>query len=169
MVSQSREVVRADCPAARHYNYFRDYDPQIGRYVESDPLSWSQLLQTYRSAQLTGPLDPAAIGPGAFELSRQVLNARLQEELREGGFWDGYTYARNSPVTLIDPTGEQAFGGPGGIGGWPQRCEDSDCEKECTKQYDKDSEKCRKVKNRRVRALCWAGAMAKYGVCLAAC
>jgi RHS repeat-associated protein len=21
-----------------HYNYFRDYDPQVGRYVESDPI-----------------------------------------------------------------------------------------------------------------------------------
>ena len=22
----------------RHYNYFRDYDPSIGRYIQSDPI-----------------------------------------------------------------------------------------------------------------------------------
>ena len=27
-----------DAETAKHYNYFRDYDPAIGRYVESDPL-----------------------------------------------------------------------------------------------------------------------------------
>jgi RHS repeat-associated protein len=159
----------ADAETGYSYNYFRDYDPAVGRYVQGDPLSWSQLLQTYRGVQLTAPLEPAAMVPGVFELSRQVLNVRLQEELREGGFWDGYKYARNSPVTLIDPTGEQAFGGPGEIDGLLQLCEDSDCEKECTKQYDKDSEKCRKVRNRRIRALCWTAAMAKYGICLAGC
>jgi len=26
-----------DSETGKHYNYFRDYDPSIGRYVESDP------------------------------------------------------------------------------------------------------------------------------------
>ncbi len=159
----------ADAETGYSYNYFRDYDPAIGRYVQSDPFSWSVLLQTYRGVQLTAPSELAAVVSGAFDLSRRVLNVRLQEELREGGFWDGYTYARNSPVTLIDPTGEQAFGESDRIDGWSQLCANSDCEEECTKQYDKDSEKCRKVRNPRARALCWAGAMAKYGICLAGC
>jgi RHS repeat-associated protein len=30
-----------------HYNYFRDYDPSIGRYVESDPLGLWAGLNTY--------------------------------------------------------------------------------------------------------------------------
>jgi RHS repeat-associated protein len=32
---------------ARHYNYFRDYDPRIGRYVKSDPLGLQAGLNTY--------------------------------------------------------------------------------------------------------------------------
>jgi len=30
-----------------HYNYFRDYDPNIGRYVESDPLGVHAEFNTY--------------------------------------------------------------------------------------------------------------------------
>jgi hypothetical protein len=31
----------------KHYNYFRDYDPAIGRYIESDPLGIDGGLNTY--------------------------------------------------------------------------------------------------------------------------
>lgn len=34
-------------PFATNYNYFRDYDPSIGRYVESDPLGLQAGLSTY--------------------------------------------------------------------------------------------------------------------------
>ena len=36
-----------DAETGLHYNYFRDYDPSIGRYVQSDPLGLAGGLNTY--------------------------------------------------------------------------------------------------------------------------
>src|SRR4051794_26230897 len=37
----------SSCYPAGHYNYFRDYDPSIGRYLQSDPLGLSSGLNTF--------------------------------------------------------------------------------------------------------------------------
>jgi RHS repeat-associated protein len=36
-----------DLETGRHYNYFRDYDPSIGRYIESDPIGLRGGLNIY--------------------------------------------------------------------------------------------------------------------------
>ena len=36
-----------DRESGLHYNYFRDYDPSIGRYAESDPVGLGGGLNTY--------------------------------------------------------------------------------------------------------------------------
>jgi RHS repeat-associated protein len=36
-----------DAESALHYNYFRDYDPQIGRYIESDPIGLAGGTNTF--------------------------------------------------------------------------------------------------------------------------
>jgi RHS repeat-associated protein len=44
-----------DAEIGTNYNYFRDYDPSIGRYVESDPMGLYAGLNTYGYAN-SGPL-----------------------------------------------------------------------------------------------------------------
>ena len=36
-----------DAETSLHYNYFRDYDPAIGRYIQSDPIGLGGGLNTY--------------------------------------------------------------------------------------------------------------------------
>lgn len=36
-----------DSETGKHYNYFRDYDPALGRYIESDPIGLKAGLNTY--------------------------------------------------------------------------------------------------------------------------
>lgn len=40
-----------DAETGLHYNYYRDYDPQVGRYVQSDPMGLMAGMNTYSYVQ----------------------------------------------------------------------------------------------------------------------
>jgi RHS repeat-associated protein len=72
-----------DAEKGSSYNYFRDYDPSIGRYVESDPIGLRGGINTYGYVQ-ANPL--RAIDPlGLVKWKAQVFSFS-----RSVGTWENY-------------------------------------------------------------------------------
>jgi RHS repeat-associated protein len=106
-----------DAETGLHYNYFRDYDPGIGRYVQSDPIGLDGGINTYAYAY-DAPLthsDPeglqAAINAPPFYPrpnfpgKPQYPNPGMQPNPREP--WPGFS---GQPIDeLPDPRWESCF------------------------------------------------------------
>ena len=56
------------------YNYFRDYDPGIGRYIESDPLGLMAGLNTYAYARTSPIKYRDEYGLASIEVDCRKLN-----------------------------------------------------------------------------------------------
>ena len=67
---RKRVSVRRRASGRAHYNYFRDYDPAIGRYAEADPIGIKGGLNLYQYAydQPTKFSDPMGQNPAAAAL-----------------------------------------------------------------------------------------------------
>ncbi|MGH8672337.1 MAG: RHS repeat-associated core domain-containing protein, partial [Burkholderiales bacterium] len=61
----------ADKETNLHYNYFRDYSPEIGRYVQSDPIGLAGGLNTFAYAESnpTSAIDPQGLASCIYRIS----------------------------------------------------------------------------------------------------
>ena len=73
------------------YNYFRDYDPSTGRYVQSDPIG---ILMDFSDPQ---------------RKMAALMGISVRENNDFGYLNHIYNYVDSNPIIKIDPTGEASF------------------------------------------------------------
>jgi len=98
-----------DAETGHNYNYFRDYDPTTGRYIESDPMGLHSSLNTYAyaSGNPVSMYDPLG-------LCKIILRFKPIP-------WIGQKFhIYHSYILTIQPNGSADFyrGGPVGVPNW---------------------------------------------------
>jgi RHS repeat-associated protein len=90
-----------------HYNYFRDYDPAIGRYIQADPIGILGLLQSRnifgedtRRIRVPGRRDANLVRMHDCEHAMRNPSASLTKP-----DVNLYGYVTGNPLSLIDPLG----------------------------------------------------------------
>jgi RHS repeat-associated protein len=69
-----------DSEAGLNYNYFRDYDPQVGRYVESDPIGFkggSLSTYAYAGSNPASSIDPSGLAKICCRLLDSIFGSGL--------------------------------------------------------------------------------------------
>jgi len=87
-----------------HYNYFRDYDPSIGRYIESDPIGLAGGINTYAyvGGNPLSRVDPHGLASCTYSISSHTLTCAPDAggdpaALGPNGVWSGVGPCANDP------------------------------------------------------------------------
>ena len=140
-----------------HYNYFRDYDPSTGRYVEADPIGLEGGLNVYgyvdnNPVVYTDPLGLAKVGPRA-----PTLPYPQPATPYPWGKPGTPSAPQGLPIDRDRPTER------------PDRCERPDRDEECEQRRNEDESACTipiiRYGYARGKA-CLDSAMIRYGECL---
>ncbi|MGQ0595500.1 MAG: RHS repeat domain-containing protein, partial [Gammaproteobacteria bacterium] len=170
-----------DAETGLHYNYFRDYDPTLGRYIQSGLAGG---LNTYEYA-LNNPIriyDPFGLEPNqgciaACTVGGGIIGGGvgyLGGGLLGGG---GGTLVAPGVGTIGGAIGGAELGGAAGAAAGSAAgnaagqalCPDDDDEDKCEKQAQEDEQTCRMatMPGTPARARCWASVQERYGACRA--
>jgi RHS repeat-associated protein len=90
-----------DGQAGLHYNGLRDYDPAIGRFVESDPVGIVSGINTfsYASSNSLSVFDPSGLSSVIYNPSAGVVTVVKDKAGRQG-----YRHATDGCIRTTDDT-----------------------------------------------------------------
>ena len=114
--------------AGLHYNWYRHYDPTLGRYTQVDPIGNVLATQPINlggsSPKSPGALDGSWLGT-RFNLTGDLSHQIGTETPDFVGGPSVYAYAGSAPVQNVDPTGlapnDKTFGLPKDFWNWYHR------------------------------------------------
>jgi RHS repeat-associated protein len=94
-----------DVETKLHYNYFRDYNPATGRYVQSDPIALSGGLNTYDYVQAApiGIIDPLGLDGQTAANWAKIMQSVVNDGMYQ--FWDPHSESRGRLTELLDGRG----------------------------------------------------------------
>ncbi len=91
-----------------HYNLFRYYDPQVGRFTTPDPIGVAGGFNLYQYApNPNGWVDPWGltsewVSPTEINFSQRTISANNYSEIMKNGAWDW----NRSPLSVINVDGQ---------------------------------------------------------------
>jgi RHS repeat-associated protein len=131
-----------DVETALSYNYFRDYDPALGRYVESDPVGLEGGINTYLYADADPMMfiDPDGREAGAIPVPRPRICIPIPGWLGPAGQvagagWLGWEFGSAIYPHIGIPLGDAI----------DAMCRVGDKSKECDKEWEDAYRDCRKM------------------------
>jgi uncharacterized protein RhaS with RHS repeats len=142
-----------------NYNYFRDYDSQVGRYVESDPIGLRGGANTfgYVGGNSVSRVDPLGLQTPAICLNPvNVESCVAAGEISEA---QAEVLRRSA----------KAAAAAAAVAAAKSACKDSDREKRCDDLNRIDTDTCNAITRRRgaaAGAACHASASDRYAACL---
>ena len=132
--------VRFDAETGTHYNYYRDFDPSTGRYIQSDPIGLYGGLNTYGyvAANPLSLIDPTGTVAGAGAIVPGLLICGVGCYLTPGCKAAVENTVRSLLSSASSASSGSGSGSSGNVVPFPGKkddkksCEKDDCDDPCT-------------------------------------